>query len=91
MIEALGFLLAAIGFCLSCAGSWAVSSEKHHLRRTGFTLWVISNPLNIIVLCGVMVGVFSSTPLIFSTLLQVYFTITAYRGILKNKDLGDSL
>ena len=90
MIEVLGFTLAATAFFLSLGGSWLVSSKESHQRCTGFKLWLISNPFNIIVLCGVMCGIFNGLPLIFSVVIQVYFTLTAYRGFLSNKKEGDA-
>lgn len=80
MIEIIGLLLAIIATLGSIFGSWYVSGKDTSHRRFGFLLWSVCNPINIIVLIGVVLNVWSSIPLILSVITQIYFSYTAYRG-----------
>ncbi len=80
MLELIGLFLAAIAATVSIAGSWYVSSGDAHQRKRGFALWLCGNPINTIVLIGVILNVWSGLPLVFSLVTQVYFFYTAYRG-----------
>jgi hypothetical protein len=80
MIELIGFLLAFTACVLSVVGSWYVSSADISQRQIGFGLWICSNPLNILVLSGVMLNIWNGQPLVFSLVTQFYFLYTAFRG-----------
>jgi len=79
-IELIGFAISAIAAAISLLGSWYVSSSDVNKRKFGFGLWLCINPINIIVIIGVILKVWSGAPLIFSLLTQIYFSYTAYRG-----------
>lgn len=80
MIEIVGFILSAIATFGSISGSWYVSSNDISHRKTGFLLWLLCNPINVIVLFGVVLNMWSSLPLVLSVITQIYFSFTAYRG-----------
>jgi hypothetical protein len=80
MIEIVGFTLAAIAAAGSILGSWYVSSGEPTHRKQGFSIWLCCNPINMIVMLGVILKVWSGLPLIFSLITQLYFFYTAYRG-----------
>jgi len=80
----IGILLAAISFIISIIGSWYVSGESVSNRKVGFKLWMIGNPITIVVLIGVMLNIWNTLPLIFTLIMQCYFLYTAYRGYKSN-------
>ena len=80
MIEWIGLILSAMSSVGSIVGSWGVSSQDTNKRRNGFYIWLCSNPINALVIIGVILNVWSGLPLIFALITQVYFFYTAYRG-----------
>jgi len=86
MLEAIGLILSIIAAILGVIGSFYVSSRIQSNRRIGFVYWICSNPLNLIVLIGVLVGMWSGLSLIILIIMQLYYLVTAFRGYNENKE-----
>jgi len=85
MYELVGYSLAILGAVLSIAGSWFVSSDVQYERRVGYLIWMVGNPINMIVILGAIVGVWTCLPLVITICVQGYYLITAYRGWKNNE------
>lgn len=85
MFEIIGISFAITGAIASLVGSWLVSSSTKEDRRDGYFIWMCGNPINITVLIGVMLGLWTCLPLIITVLVQVYYMCTAYRGYRSNE------
>jgi len=86
MLEYAGYILAFIGFALGVAGSWYVTHDSNQERRKGFFIWMCGNPINALVLIGVILNMWNGLPLIFMLVSSTYYWFTAYRGWRNNED-----
>lgn len=85
MLEAIGLILALAGAAASVIGSWYVASDIKHDRRLGYLTWICGNPVNITVLLGAILGVWTCLPLVITICVQVYYMCTAWRGWKSNE------
>ena len=85
MMEYIGFGLAVVGFLMGITGSWYISHDSNKSRRRGFGIWICGNPINAIVLIGVILNLWTGLPLVFMLTSTMYYWATAYRGW-KNND-----
>lgn len=80
MYDIIGFSIAGLGAVLSIIGSWFVSSSFKDERRLGYLIWMIGNPINMVIIIGAIMGVWTCLPLIITLGVQGYYLCTAYRG-----------
>jgi len=80
LLEAIAFILVIIGAILALSGSWYTTSGNKEERHYGYLLWMCGNPINIAVMGGIILGLWSGLPLIITILIQVYYFYTAHRG-----------